>query len=163
MSTVEAGFDAIDHVRLEAAGRLNPARKIEFGQFMTPGPVARFMASLFSEPRTPVRLLDAGAGVGSLTAAFLSRWEGGGIDVSAYEIDPELAGHLRQTLARFGGNVSAAVIERDFIQEAAYRLTLGKRPQGFTHAILNPPYKKISSSSEHRALLRASLKVSAVH
>jgi adenine-specific DNA-methyltransferase len=56
---------------MEATSRLNPARRIEFGQFMTPGAVARFMAALFSECDGPVRLLDAGAGIGSLTAAFI--------------------------------------------------------------------------------------------
>ncbi len=145
----------VDNVRIEAASRLNPARKIEFGQFMTPGPVAQFMASLFSEPRKPVRLLDAGAGVGSLTAAFISRWQADEIGISAYEIDPALAVYLRQTLARYGENISPTVIQGDFIQDAVYRLKLGPKSQGFTHAILNPPYKKIGSDSEHRALLRA--------
>jgi adenine-specific DNA-methyltransferase len=54
---------AIDQVRLEANSLLNPARKIELGQFMTPSRVARFMASLFSARHGTVRLLDAGAGV----------------------------------------------------------------------------------------------------
>jgi adenine-specific DNA-methyltransferase len=144
----------VDHVRMEAASRLNPARKIEFGQFMTPGSVARFMASLFSVRSTPVRLLDAGAGVGSLTAAFISRWDSDVMAISAYEIDPALSVYLQQTLARYDGNISATIIERDFIQDAVFRLKLGKRQPGFTHAILNPPYKKISSDSEHRALLR---------
>ncbi|MBK5292322.1 MAG: Eco57I restriction-modification methylase domain-containing protein [Acidobacteriia bacterium] len=148
-------LSTLDHVRLEANRRLNPARKVEFGQFMTPGSVARFMASLFSERNGPVSVLDAGAGVGSLTAAFISRLGNEAMAVSAYEIDPTLAVYLRETLARYGDNIDAAIIERDFIQDAVYRLKLGKGGQRFTHAILNPPYKKINSHSEHRALLRA--------
>jgi adenine-specific DNA-methyltransferase len=52
----------------------NPrSRQEELGQFLTARPVAEFMASMFGPlPRT-VRLLDAGAGAGSLTAAFVSR------------------------------------------------------------------------------------------
>jgi adenine-specific DNA-methyltransferase len=49
-------------------------QKSALGQFMTPAPVARFMASLF--PPTTLqtcRLLDAGAGVGVLSGAFLDR------------------------------------------------------------------------------------------
>ena len=145
----------VDHTRIEANGQLNPARKAELGQFMTPGSVARFMASLFSKPHGPVRMLDAGAGVGSLTAAFISRWGSKPMAVSAYEIDGTLGVYLRDTLARYGNSVEATIIERDFVQDAVYRLTLGKRAPGFTHAILNPPYRKISSDSEHRALLRA--------
>ena len=87
----------VDHARMEATSRLNPARRIEFGQFMTPDAVARFMASLFSERNGPVRLLDAGAGIGSLTAAFIRRWESERMAVSAYEIDPALAVYLRDT------------------------------------------------------------------
>ena len=158
MNTARAArvdLSAVDQARMEASSRLNPLRKVELGQFMTPGAVARFMASLFSERQAPVRLLDAGAGVGSLTAAFIRRWESDAMAISAYEIDPALALYLRETLARYGGNISATIIERDFINDSVFRLTLGKRGEGFTHAILNPPYKKINSDSEHRALLRA--------
>jgi adenine-specific DNA-methyltransferase len=64
----------VDKVRLQANRRLNPARKVELGQFMTPIGVARFMASLFSGRKEAVHLLDAGAGIGSLTDAFINRW-----------------------------------------------------------------------------------------
>lgn len=48
------------------------SRQEELGQFLTATPVAEFMASMFGRlPRT-VRLLDAGAGAGALTAAFVS-------------------------------------------------------------------------------------------
>ena len=138
-----------DQVGSRAGSRVNPARKVELGQFMTPGGVAGFMASLFTAPSRAVRLLDAGAGTGSLTAAFLSRWGHESQAVSAYEIDPALAGGLRE---RFRG---ATIIEGDFIREAVYALKLGGAGPDFTHAILNPPYRKINSNSEHRALLRA--------
>ena len=38
----------------------------ELGQFLTPTPVAEFMASLFEVHRSEVHLLDAGAGAGDL-------------------------------------------------------------------------------------------------
>ena len=155
LAAKRADLRAVDHARLEVNGHFNTGRKIEFGQFMTPGEVAQFMASLFSERHGPVRMLDAGAGLGSLTAAFISRWRSETIDVSAYEIDPTLAAYLWQTLARYGDNINANIIEKDFIEDSVYRLKLGKGLPGFTHAILNPPYKKINSGSKHRALLRA--------
>src|SRR5688572_19949130 len=155
MRTDGIDLTVLDPVRIEANSRLDPARKMEFGQFMTPGSVARFMASLFSERNGPMRVLDPGAGVGSLTAAFIGRWASEAMSVSAYEIDPTLATYLRATLARYAGNVDTTIVERDFIQDAVYRLKLGNEAEGFTHAILNPPYKKINSDSQHRALLRA--------
>ena len=79
--TVVAEPGAFDRVRLEANRQLNPGRKAELGQFMTPESVANFMAGLFSQRTGAIRLLDAGAGAGSLTAAFLNRW--GADDVRA--------------------------------------------------------------------------------
>ena len=64
----------------------------ELGQFLTPNPVAEFMASLFEIHRNKVHLLDAGAGAGGLSAALVGRlcreprkpkW----ISITAYEID----------------------------------------------------------------------------
>src|ERR1700677_353615 len=68
-------------------------RKGELGQFLTPAPVADFMASLFAPLPKVVRLLDAGAGAGSLTSAFISHLSKGNSGVSAveatlFEIDP---------------------------------------------------------------------------
>lgn len=120
---------------------------------MTPTSIAQFMTALFSEGSGEGRVLDAGAGVGSLCDAFINRWSGRDVSVSAYEIDPTMASYLRETLGRYA-NCSFKIIERDFIQDAVYRIKLGNKER-FTHAILNPPYKKISSDSQHRALLRA--------
>ena len=62
-----APLETVDKLRLEAISQLDARRKAELGQFMTPTSVARFMASLFSPRRGAVRLLDPGAGVGSLS------------------------------------------------------------------------------------------------
>ena len=60
--------------RREAIALATPAkRKSELGQFMTPSVIATFMAGMFDSMRNKeIRLLDAGAGIGSLTAAFVS-------------------------------------------------------------------------------------------
>ena len=39
----------VDNYRLEASRKLDPQRRSALGQFMTPEPVARFMASLFDD------------------------------------------------------------------------------------------------------------------
>lgn len=149
-----------DNVRRKVAPLTAQKHKAEFGQFMTPSSVARFMASLFlNSPLRSCKLLDAGAGVGALSCAFLDRWAMGGFDFSkveacAYEIDPALRIHLAQTLAAYGEHlaVKSQIMTDDFIEHAAM---LCKQGQGdFTHAILNPPYKKINSHSVHRLTLR---------
>ncbi len=157
-------FQLLDHadaVRREVAPRLAHERKSELGQFMTPAPVARFMASLFPPSDVSTcRLLDAGAGIGALTCAFLDRWSGAAglhfqnVEVEAHEIDAPLRAHLEIALARYAARLPLTyqVLPGDFILEAACRRMQTYR--GFTHAILNPPYKKINSASEHRLVLR---------
>ncbi len=128
---------------------------------MTPAPVARFMASLF--PPTTLQtccLLDAGAGVGALSCAFLDRLTSAkelnfqSVEIEAYEIDNTLRAHLETTLATYAGRlpVTYKVSSGDFIWKAACKRFQGSRP--FSHAILNPPYKKINSTSQHRLILR---------
>ncbi len=137
------------------------SRQSQLGQYLTPDSISTFMAGLFpSLPRT-VRLLDAGAGIGALTAAFVACWQeqrqgSSELVAHAYELDGPMLDSLRQTvkvLAQQKG-IDAQVIEGDFIERAATMLRLGRGPR-YTHAILNPPYKKINSSSDHRAFLRA--------
>lgn len=59
---------------MKIASMANPrSRQEELGQFLTATPVADFMASMFDTLPSVVRLLDAGAGAGALTAAFVKR------------------------------------------------------------------------------------------
>jgi hypothetical protein len=95
-------LDHADDVRRTVASGIAIKRKSQLGQFMTPAPVARFMASLFP-PSTlqTCKLLDAGAGVGALTCAFLDRWATGEFrfertEVEAYEIDQIYVGILKR-------------------------------------------------------------------
>lgn len=149
-------LDIADSVRREVAPRTAQNHKAEFGQFMTPSSVARFMASLFP-PTTQenCRLLDAGAGVGALSCAFLDRWVAGGfgfesVEATAYEIDEKLRGYLAQHLAGYS-RVTPRIIADDYIKQATAE---GLQDRGYTHAILNPPYKKINSKSAYRLALR---------
>lgn len=149
-------LDAADSVRREVAPRTAQKHKAELGQFMTPSSVARFMASLFpSSSIQTCRLLDAGAGVGALSCAFLDRWVTGdfgfeSVEATAYEIDDKLRGHLESHLASYS-RLKPHIIAGDYIHLAT---TEGLKDRGYTHAILNPPYKKINSNSVHRKALR---------
>jgi tRNA1(Val) A37 N6-methylase TrmN6 len=133
------------------------SRQAQLGQYLTPESVSSFMAGLFPKPPCPVRLLDAGAGAGALTAAFVHRWgDTAAITAHAYELDelmlPKLQSAAAAMSARHG--IDMAVIEGDFIAQAAQMIRLSKGPR-YTHAILNPPYKKIATASDHRAYLRS--------
>ncbi len=146
-----------DRVRRKVAPHISQKYKAEFGQFMTPSSVARYMAGMFqpSEVRNCC-LLDAGAGVGALSCAFLDRWVSGdftfeSVAATAYEIDSMLSEYLSQHLARYS-NVTPLIITGDYIELATAE---GLHDRGYTHVILNPPYKKINSRSTHRMSLRS--------
>lgn len=147
---------------------LDASKRSEFGQFPTPPGVAAFMASMFESRKGEVRILDAGAGTGSLTAAIVSEFCSRDerplmIDATTYEIDPALVSGLFSTLelcerhcAGAGVAFRSRVQVDDFIAAASGMIggELFDRPR-FDCAILNPPYRKIGSHSEARRLLRA--------
>lgn len=149
-------LDHADSVRRAVAPTTDRKLKSALGQFMTPSSVARFMAAMFpSSELETCHLLDAGAGVGALSCAFLDRWKAGGfhfnqVDATAYEIDEKLRSHLIDHLDGYQG-VVANVVAGDYIELTAKS---GMVSPEYTHAILNPPYKKISSSSAYRLALR---------
>lgn len=161
--------ETVDAIRTATFNQIPEKRRAEMGQFGTPTSVAKLMASMFEMPFPEIRLLDAGAGVGSLTAAFVEeacRREVApkSISVTAFELDPILAGALRENLERCarhcgdqGIRFSSQVVEQDFIEyvaEAATNLFGTKSLGRFNCAIQNPPYHKIQSNSRHRQLLR---------
>ncbi len=157
-------LSVIEQKRLLVSKNTEPKKKSQYGQYLTPAKTAAFMASLFPDGKGVCRLLDAGAGIGSLSAAFLDRWRGGGfhfqqVILDAFELDPVLTEHLAQTLERYkrNGDFSCNIHGIDFIHAVVESLggTLFSKPlERCTHAILNPPYKKIKSDSGHRLALR---------
>lgn len=159
----------VDFFRLDASRLIARGNRSEMGQFMTPPPVARFMASLFEMGLATIRLLDAGAGVGSLTATFVEvmtrrQERPKKLFVTAYEVDPLLADYLDTTLElcaaeceRAGIRFSGRVVREDFIESGIRMLEgglLAPARQAFDCAILNPPYRKINVDSRERKLLR---------
>lgn len=164
-------LERVDFLRLDASRHLEGSRKADLGQFLTPAPIARLMASMLACPQSEVRILDAGAGVGSLFAAAVDVLCGRpcpprAIHVVAYEIDAKLAGYIpdtfrlcQATCAGAGVCFTGEVIQSDFLASAADLLAsnLFDKPstERFNCSILNPPYRKINSDSSARLLLRS--------
>ncbi len=151
----------IEQTRLRVSKNTEAKRKSQLGQFLTPARTAQFMAGLFTaKDNIDCRLLDAGAGIGSLSSAFLERCIDGdlkfnNIGITAFELDSLIHKDLNDSLSGYKKRlpIDYEILGGDFIEQAVNRIQFGS-DQGFTHAILNPPYKKISSDSHHRQLLR---------
>src|SRR6266567_8022926 len=95
--------ERVDFIRLDASRKLKDSSKATMGQFLTPMPIAQFMASMFEFHSPTVHILDAGAGIGSLFAACVAvlcnrHAKPKQIQVTAYEIDGGLAEYLAETL-----------------------------------------------------------------
>jgi adenine-specific DNA-methyltransferase len=142
------------------------------GQFLTPPKVAALLAGMFKSAENDVRLIDLGAGVGTLTAAFVQevlkrKRKPRSLQLTAWETESEFIDRLQQVLeacveaGRVAGVPTTYELHHgDMLKEGATLmgeddLFGGARPdRGFTHAIMNPPYRKINADSEARRLLR---------
>jgi adenine-specific DNA-methyltransferase len=164
--------DSTDIKRFHFSSRLNLKQRREWGQFLTPAPIARFMAGQFNNLTGHIRLLDPGAGVGALTSAFVEQLllnpdSVKSCLITAYEIESSFLSSLHQCLTeccialeKQGIQADYCLHEKSFI-DAAIDVNLpllsetnfSETNTSFTHAILNPPYKKINSQSLEKKLL----------
>jgi adenine-specific DNA-methyltransferase len=145
--------DSTDITRIHFSSRLNIKQRSELGQFLTPATIARFMAGEFSNLAGQIRLLDPGAGVGSLTTAFVERLLSSpnpveSCFITAYEVESSFLSYLDQrliecctALEKKGIKANYCLREKNFI-EAAVEINLPLFTDSntyFTHVILNPP------------------------
>lgn len=145
-------------------------RQKELAQFLTPPHVANLMAGMFGLRSRRVRLIDAGAGLGILSAAFIRRQllrkvPPTSIEVVAYEMDAALIPGLGETYAACreacsdrGVEFRVDVHNADFIAEGAAMLRhdlFTGASQSFDAAIVNPPYGKLSTASSSYRMLEA--------
>ena len=141
------------------------AKKVEFRQYFSSMHVAKLMASMMDYTQKNIKILDPGAGVGSLFAACVQhicseKQPVESIQVVAYEVDKLLFDSINDIMTYAndvcqdaGIDFSGKLIKRDFIENQAGSQNT---PHGdFTHIILNPPYEKINTSSKTYDMLRS--------
>ena len=150
----------VDLLRVAANSKLDPASKSSLGQFFTASPTCLYMASLFNDLTGDIRLLDPGCGPGSLTAAFadevIRRKVATSLTVVSQDVEPAIKPFIEESLSVCQKKFSKKNIQ--FISKFVLEdFILSDKPldhEGFTHIIMNPPYKKIASKSPHRVALR---------
>lgn len=132
----------------------------ERGHFGTPAVIAEYMASQFSDfPPGPLRILDPGAGVGTLSASICQRVIEQGkprdIFVELWENDPALTGSLKETMSKCrselraaGHQMEFAIRTEDFILANTQKSLFDQGPAASFHCtIINPPYFKLRKDS----------------
>lgn len=152
--------------RVSALRALSSDRQASLGQFFTPERAAALIADL---PRLPdagrLRVLDPGAGSGSLAAALAARVlrerPALELEIVAIEIDPEVGQYLQATLTDLtetadlaGAKVTADIVLGDYIELSTSLMTTPAALDcPFDLVIMNPPYRKLGLNSVHRRAL----------
>lgn len=144
------------------AGQTTAEHKSEHGQYLTPPAVAMFMGRLATSPSRTVRILDPGAGSGTLSCAICEALTSQAnkpsrIELMVYETESGLLKHLSAVLeylkgwlAAGGTDFSYTIRATDFILDNAVSLGVQQKslftnckPEHFDYIISNPPYFKV--------------------
>ncbi len=144
--------------------------KKDNGQFFTPTPIARLLASYSDLIKTSLKILDPGCGTAILSCALIEQIIENSnnierIDLVAYETDLELIpfskkalDYLKEWLLNKGVQFNYVLLKSDFVLENASVLRENKLPslfeeikkvdEDFDIIISNPPYFKLSKDDK---------------
>ena len=141
----------------------------KYGQFFTSKETARFMADLYTIPDNLSKacVLDAGAGSGILSCAFLERLEQidsiQRIELTCYENDGNILELLEKNLQTYQKNskkdVQINIITENYItsQYLDFNHMIGSNPnpKKYDFVIGNPPYMKIPKDAPEATAMPA--------
>jgi adenine-specific DNA-methyltransferase len=123
--------------------------QILLAQYFTPPAIADFMSKMFTRTPSKPSILDAGAGEGVLGISLLKQVDSSS-DIIFVEYDQLTYETLNDNLKTYS-NHNVKTYVGDFIK---YALKWKSENKLFSNIIINPPYFKLSVSSESSVLLR---------
>lgn len=143
---------------LAATRSMSRHHQKSLGQYMTPPPIARFMADrlVACAGKTALRILEPAAGSGVLAVAMVdsllnSTLRPSRIELLAYELDPGLARCLEQVLSGLREKCSRSNVALDFriFQEDFLLSPVARQRAPMVDIVIaNPPYFKLSKQDE---------------
>lgn len=140
------------------------------GQFFTQREIGLFMVRMFNVNKLSFNVLDPGAGIGMLSAAFCERLLNSektySVSLDAYETDAKLIPYLDKTLGKCrvvleekGHLFQYKIIEKDFILNNPNYLNkktlfgTESQPIYYDYIISNPPYYKLNKNSPYTQIM----------
>ncbi|MED3957665.1 Eco57I restriction-modification methylase domain-containing protein [Priestia aryabhattai] len=134
-------------------------------QYFTPMKISYYMASMFKPiKKKEITFMDAGAGVGNLTAAFIAyvcSWKVKPKKLTVFlnEVDRTIIEELRNNMelcielcGRNNIDIEIVLKNEDFISSTVKDLK-EEKAMLFDYIILNPPYKKLNTNTSDKRLL----------
>lgn len=149
-----------DRVGIYYTQQVSLKHKKDSGQFFTPVPIARLMASFSSSEKNDVRILDPGCGTAILTCALIENLVEKGemvkeIELVAYETDPNLIAYSEETLNYLKRWLSERDVRfhyllhiHDFVLDNASALQNSSSAEKYDIIVSNPPYFKLSKDDK---------------
>ncbi len=142
-------------------GNIPKEERKRYGQFFTSKETARFMAGLYdiAEDQEIISVLDAGAGSGILSCAFLERLDQLDsvkvIELTCYETDEKILGLLKDNLEfcrnHLGKTLHYHILTENYLtsqyMEFNAMLCGNPHPPKYDYVIGNPPYKKVPKNA----------------
>nr|MBK9652307.1 Eco57I restriction-modification methylase domain-containing protein [Bacteroidota bacterium] len=166
----ELPSDFADRLGINYTQQVTAKHKKENGQFFTPTPIARLLASYCDLSKASIKILDPGCGTAILSCALIEQITYNSndierIDLVAYETDLELIpfsqkalDHLKEWLLNKGVQFNYVLLKSDFVLDNASILRENKLPslfeetkkvdEDFDIIISNPPYFKLSKDDK---------------
>lgn len=146
-----------DRLGLFYAKNITAIHKKKYGQFFTPIPIAKLMASFCSISKAEIKILDPGCGSSILSCALIEYlYENNNsirkIELKSYEVEPDLISfsnkilnYLQKWLKEKEISFSYLIYNEDFILKKSEELKT-ENVERFDVIIANPPYFKLSKN-----------------
>lgn len=138
---MSVGLELAEKFREKISSDFSKNHKQALGQYLTPAELAIFAVKFFDLNKFPcIKLLDPGAGTGSLTCSFIENFPIENINVKAVELDNKILPYLSDALSHYN---FVEIINEDFIEFGIKSILQGDK---YTHIFTNPPYIKVNKN-----------------